>query len=69
MAYRALALKRLIESLKGTAMISGMILFIIIGATTFAQILSFSGLSNGVVQLITGQNLSPTAILIGCWPS
>ena len=45
MAYRALTLKRLIESLKGTVMISGMILFIIIGATTFAQILSFSGVA------------------------
>ena len=35
---------------KGTAAISGMILFIILGATTFAQILSFSGASNGLVQ-------------------
>jgi tripartite ATP-independent transporter DctM subunit len=65
MAYRALTLQRLLDSLKGTVAISGMILFIIIGATTFAQILSFSGVSNGVVQAITGQNLSPTAIVVG----
>ena len=35
-----------------------MILFIILGATTFAQILSFSGASNGLVQPITGHGLS-----------
>jgi TRAP-type C4-dicarboxylate transport system permease large subunit len=42
-----------------------MILFIILGATTFAQILSFSGASSGLVQLITGQGLSTNQILIG----
>ena len=64
-AYRALTLEAMMASLKGTVTVSGMILFIIIGATTFAQILSFSGVSNGIVQLITGQNLSSTAILVG----
>lgn len=64
-AYRALSLKKLMDSLKGTVMVSGMILFIIVGATTFAQILSFSGVSNGVVQIVTGQNLSTTTIVIG----
>jgi TRAP-type C4-dicarboxylate transport system permease large subunit len=54
-----------LKALKGTASISGMILFIILGATTFAQILSFSGASSGLVQLITGQGLSTTHILIG----
>src|SRR6201999_2783847 len=39
-----------------------MILFIIVGATTFAQILSFSGASNGLVQAITGQGLPPWAV-------
>ena len=41
------------------AAISGMILFIIVGATTFSQILSFSGASNGLVELIAG--LGPVA--------
>ena len=65
LAYRALTLARLIDSLKGTVMVSGMILFIIVGATTFAQILSFSGVSNGVVQLVAGRNLSPTTVVLG----
>jgi TRAP-type C4-dicarboxylate transport system permease large subunit len=54
-----------VVALKGTAGISGMILFIILGATTFAQILSFSGASSGLVQFITGHGLSANQILIG----
>lgn len=63
--YRALSFDALLKALKGTAGISGMILFIILGATTFAQILSFSGASNGLVQLITGQGWSTGAIVAG----
>ena len=63
--YRSLSWAALLKSLRGTAGISGMILFIILGATTFAQILSFSGASNGLVQLITGQGLSPSMIVLG----
>src|SRR6187549_668448 len=40
LAYRALTLQNLLKALRGTAAISGMILFIIVGATTFSQILS-----------------------------
>ena len=64
-AYRALTLEILFTSLRGTIMISGMILFIILGATTFSQILSFSGASNGIVSLITGHGLSQNAIICG----
>jgi tripartite ATP-independent transporter DctM subunit len=63
--YGKLRWQAVLKALKGTAGISGMILFIILGATTFAQILSFSGASSGLVQLITGQGLSTTHILIG----
>ena len=42
-----------------------MILFIILGATTFAQILSFSGASSGLVQMITGHGLSTGMIVMG----
>jgi tripartite ATP-independent transporter DctM subunit len=63
MAYRALSWKILLASLKGTVAISAMILFIIVGATTFAQILSFSGASNGLSQAITGAGLAPWAVI------
>ena len=41
--YRALSWSNLLKALLGAAGISGVILFIIVGATTFAQILTFSG--------------------------
>lgn len=63
--YRVLTRDAVLKALKGTAGISGMILFIILGATTFAQILSFSGASNGLVQAITGQGLSTGMIIAG----
>jgi tripartite ATP-independent transporter DctM subunit len=62
-AYRALTLDALMKALRGTAAISGMILFIIVGATTFSQVLSFSGASNGLVELIAGLGLSPLAVI------
>src|SRR3990170_3937581 len=61
--YGALSVKNLLAALRGTAAISGMILFIIIGATTFSQILSFSGASNGLVELISSLGLSPLQVL------
>ena len=63
MVYRALTVKNLVGALLGTVSISGMILFIIVGATTFSQILSFSGASNGLVQWITGQALAPWVVV------
>jgi tripartite ATP-independent transporter DctM subunit len=62
-AYRSLTVRNLLAALRGTAAISGMILFIILGATTFSQILSFSGASNGLVELIAGTGLSPMAVI------
>ena len=63
--YKSLTIKNLTQALRGTAAISGMILFIIVGATTFSQILSFSGASNGLAQLITGFGLPPMAVIAG----
>lgn len=63
--YRALTWRALARALTGTAAISGVILFIIIGATTFSQILSFSGATNGLVSLVQGASLSPWLVLGG----
>jgi tripartite ATP-independent transporter DctM subunit len=64
-AYGALTQANLLAALRGTISISGMILFIIVGATTFSQILSFSGASNGLVSLIAGHGLPKDAIIAG----
>lgn len=50
--YRSLSWANLMKALTGTAAISGIILFIIVGATTFAQILTFSGATTGLVKAI-----------------
>ncbi|MDP1534857.1 MAG: TRAP transporter large permease subunit, partial [Rubrivivax sp.] len=65
LAYRSLSWKAMGQALSGTAAIAGMILFIIIGATTFSQILSFSGATNGLVSLVKDAELAPWMILAG----
>ena len=64
-AYRSLRFDALLKALRGTVGISAMILFIILGATTFSQILSFSGSTEGIVSNILGGGLTPFAILAG----
>ena len=64
-AYRAVTWSNLLRALLGTAAITGIILFIIIGATTFSQILAFSGATDGLVSLVQGAELSSWTVLIG----
>src|SRR6266849_3756824 len=63
--YGALSFAAVAKALHGTIAISGMILFIILGATTFSQILSFSGATEGIVSAVFCHQLSPFAILAG----
>jgi len=63
--YRSLTWAALVKALMGTTAISGVILFIILGATTFSQILSFSGATNGLVSMIQGSGLPGWAVLAG----
>ena len=65
MLYRSLTWDALMKALIGTVAVSGTILFIIIGATTFAQVLSFSGATNGIVNLVSAQGLSATVLILG----
>jgi tripartite ATP-independent transporter DctM subunit len=62
--YRGLTVANLMKALTGTVAVSGIILFIIVGATTFSQVLSFSGVVNGLVGLVTGLGLSVNAVVI-----
>ena len=61
--YRSLTWHALRHALIGTAGISGVILFIIIGATAFSQILNFSGATGGLVGWVTDQRLGQFAVL------
>ena len=62
--YRSLTWANLYKALLGTAAISGVMLFIIVGATTFAQILTFSGATNGLVDAIQEAQFGPWPVLI-----
>jgi tripartite ATP-independent transporter DctM subunit len=63
--YRSLKLSSLMKALLGTAAISGIILFIIVGATTFAQILAFSGATNGLVGAVRDASFGAGGVLVG----
>ena len=63
--YGRLSWANLMKALTGTVAVSGTVLFIIVGATTFAQVLSFSGATNGLVTLVQAQGLSSMTIIIG----
>lgn len=64
MAYRALTFKILLSAFKGTLTVSGMVLFIIVGATGFAQLLGFSGASDGMLKIIVSQGFSPFYVMV-----
>lgn len=64
-AFRQLSWKAVKEALSGTAAVTGMIMFIILGATTFSQILAFSGATGGLVKIVTDANLSNLVVIIG----
>ncbi|MEX0589457.1 MAG: TRAP transporter large permease subunit [Xanthobacteraceae bacterium] len=64
-AYRGLTPANLMRALIGTVAISGTILFIIVGATTFSQVLSFSGVINGIVGLVAGHGFSNLVVILG----
>jgi len=62
--YGALSLKTLKTSLLETAKVSVSILFIIAASTTFSQILSFSGVTTGVTEVIGNLRLSPDMLVL-----
>jgi tripartite ATP-independent transporter DctM subunit len=63
--YRSLTRKGFIAALRGTALATGAILFIIMGASTYAQILNFSGATSGLIASVTAGGGDPTLLLIG----
>ncbi|WP_372893868.1 TRAP transporter large permease subunit [Rhodosalinus sp.] len=64
-AYRALTLAGIGRALMETTKLSVMILFIIALSQTFAQVLSFSGATGGLIGLIEGYELTPLQVLLG----
>jgi tripartite ATP-independent transporter DctM subunit len=63
--YRALTVQRLVKAVMETVKLSVMILFIIAVSQTFAQVLSFSGATGGLIRVIGGYELTPLQVLLG----
>ena len=63
-AYRRLTWEALVKSLRGSLAVTVMMLMIIVGSTTFSQILAFSGASSGVIGWATGFELNPYVVLL-----
>ena len=59
LCYRAFTWKILFDSLKSTAVVTTMIFFIIAASTTFAQILAFSGATDGALAEIAKYEMTP----------
>lgn len=62
--YGGLTWKSIWESLTGTFKSTVMIFMIIVGSTTFGQILSYTGVTQGLVQIVSDLGFQPLIILI-----
>lgn len=62
--YRSLTWAGLKTALMETVKIAVMILFIIVAAQTFSQILSFSGATGGLIRTVRDMGLDPITVLI-----
>ena len=64
LCYRRLTWEVIRKSLHGTIMITGMVFLIIAGATTFGQILAFSGATAGLSEFAVNLPLPPVLIVV-----
>lgn len=62
--YRCFSWRALWKSLEGSGRVTIIALLILFGSQTFSQILSFSGGSAGLIQWVTGFEVSPTVMLL-----
>lgn len=63
--YKVFTLKAMHKALIETARISVIILFVLIASTTFSQLLSFSGATSGLLDLVGRHELSPLVLVAG----
>lgn len=54
----------LLRALVGTAHVSGMLLFILVGSAVYSQVMSFAGATSGVVNWFLGLSESPLVIML-----
>jgi len=61
--YRELTVKMVIKSATSTLAISTMILMIVGGSVAFSQLLSFTGIVRGIVELVTNLDVPPVIVV------
>ena len=64
LAFRCLTWGVLKTAVGGALRVAGMIFLIILGSSTFSQILAYSGATSGMVEWATAANVSPTVLLL-----
>jgi len=62
--YRKLSVRMIVQSLQGTAAISGMILIIMATSRLFSQLLAFTGGATALTNMATSLDLSPWLMLL-----
>ncbi|MCH9670212.1 MAG: TRAP transporter large permease subunit [Gammaproteobacteria bacterium] len=62
--YRCLSWEVIMRSLEGATRVTAMALLIILGSTTFSQLLAYSGASSGLISWAAGLGASPIAMLL-----
>jgi tripartite ATP-independent transporter DctM subunit len=64
LAFRCLSWQALVRSVTGALKVTVMAFMIVLGSTTFSQILAFSGATAGMLAWATGFEASPLAMLL-----
>jgi len=61
--FGRLGLGAIVQALKGTVIVGGMVFFIVMGSAVFSQLLAFSGASRGFLQWASSLSLDPLVVL------
>ena len=64
LVFRSLTVEAIITSIYGTLKTTGMIFLIIIGSSTFSQVLAISGATSGILGWVTSINVEPILVMI-----
>lgn len=62
--YGGLTWKKIWQSLTGTFTSTVMIFMILVGSTTFSQVLSFTGVTQALVEIVSNVNVHPIIVLV-----
>lgn len=62
--YRRFSARVIIESLRDTLAVTGMVFFLILNSSTFSQMLAYSGAASGIVRFASSLALGPHEIIL-----